>query len=138
MKLKDRLAELRRERGLTLRQLREQIEQRSGEQLSISYLSELERVDTTPSMDTLTRIARGYDLSLPDLLAPVEFFDEPTDARYPASLRAFAQDRHLSPEWVETLARVEHRGKRPDSEVEWDAIYTLLRAFLDPDLSRRA
>jgi len=127
MQLKDRLGELRRERGLTLRALRERVLARTGAVLSISYLSELERTDALPSLETLARLARAYDLSPQDLLAPVDLpagdmtlgratGTGDTLAQYPPGLRA----------------RIEFRGQRPRSEDEWQAIYGLLKAFLDP------
>jgi transcriptional regulator with XRE-family HTH domain len=138
MKLHDRLAELRRESGLTLRELRERIEARTGERLSISYLSELERTETTPPMETLSRIAQGYDLTLGDLLEPVDFFAGPTGAGLPKGLRDFVDKYGIDPEWAASLARIEFRGQRPRSESEWQAIYGILRAFLEPKPREKA
>jgi transcriptional regulator with XRE-family HTH domain len=134
MELRHRLAELRRERGITLRELRERISARTGTRLSISYLSELERLDTVPSVGTLGRVAAGYGLSLYDLLAPVDspvdFSGGASDAQYPASLRALIEKGEIDEEWAQTLARIEFRGRRPESEVEWRAIYSTLNAFI--------
>ncbi len=142
MQLRDRLAELRRERGLTLRALRERVLERTGAVLSISYLSELERTDALPSLETLARLARAYDISPQDLLAPVDLpAGDPTLgdagggdalAQYPPGLRALIARGLVTPEWAGTLARIEFRGQRPRSEDEWQAIYGLLKAFLDP------
>ncbi len=132
MKLNERLAELRREASLTLRELRDRIESRTGERLSVSYLSELERTDNIPPLDTLARLAHGYDLTLADLLAPVDFFDERTEASYPKSLREFIAQHQLDSEWAAVLSRIEFRGQRPDSDSEWQAIHAMLRAFLEP------
>ena len=136
MRLRDRLAELRREHGLTLRELRDRITERTGERLSISYLSELERTDTFPSVETLARLARGYDLTLPQLLAPVEILSGAgTDdgaTGYPAALRALHEQGQVDDEWAATLARIEFRGRRPETETEWLAIHGVLRALLEP------
>ncbi len=142
MQLRDRLAELRRERGLTLRALRERVLARTGAVLSISYLSELERTDALPSLETLARLARAYDLSPQDLLAPVDLpAGDPALgdtgggdalAQYPPGLRALIERGTVTPEWAGALARIEFRGQRPRSEDEWQAIYGLLKAFLDP------
>lgn len=131
MKLSDRLAELRRERGLTLRDLRELVEQRTGEKLSISYLSELERTDTLPSIEILIRLARAYDMTTSDLLAPVDFFEESTDAQYPEGLRLLAERERLGPEWLATLSRIEYRGHRPETLAEWQAIYGVLKLSME-------
>jgi len=142
MQLRDRLAELRRERDLTLRALRERVLERTGAVLSISYLSELERTDALPSLETLARLARAYDLSPQDLLAPVDLpAGDPALgdvgagdalAQYPPGLRALITRRTVTPEWAAALARIEFRGQRPRTEDEWQAIYGLLKAFLDP------
>src|SRR3954468_9548962 len=137
MKLHARLAELRRESGMTLRELRERIDERTGAKLSISYLSELERVEAAPPIETLARVAQGYSISLQDLLDPVDFFEDlETDpmARYPSGLRAFAQKENLDAEWMKTLARVEFRGRRPETENEWRAIYAILKALIEPKI----
>lgn len=130
MELRDRLAELRRDEGLTLRQLRDRIEERTGEKISISYLSELERLDTMPSVDTLAKIARAYNMSVGDLLASVDFFEELSEARYPKSLREFIRSEGLDPDWAATLARIEFRGQRPQSEDDWRAVYSVLKALI--------
>jgi transcriptional regulator with XRE-family HTH domain len=134
MELKHRLAELRRERKMTLRELRERIRQRTGEKLSISYLSELERTNTVPSVETLGRVAAGYDLSLYDLLAPVDspvnFSGGGTDAQYPQALRTLVEEGRIDEEWAKSLSRIEFRGRRPSTEAEWMAIYSTLNAFI--------
>lgn len=134
MRLSERLAELRREQGYTLKDLRDRIEQRTGERLSISYLSELERTDTAPPLETLVRIARGYEISLHDLLAPVDFYGEGTVAQFPEILQQLRQEHVLDDEWAATLARIEFRGHRPQTRDEWLAIYQMLKAFIEPRL----
>lgn len=137
MKLRDRLAELRREKNITLRELRERIEEHTGEKLSVSYLSELERMDAVPSVETLARVAAGYDLSLYDLLAPVDspvdFSGRGSNAQYPEALRKLKESQEIDEEWLETLARIEFRGLRPQTEAEWMAIYSMLNAFIGPE-----
>ncbi len=136
MNLQDRLAELRRERGLTLRQLRDRIAERTDERLSISYLSELERTGGFPSVETLARLARGYGLTLQQLLEPVEILNGGDGgnaaASYPAALRALHEQGRIDAEWAATLARIEFRGRRPETEDEWVAIHGVLKALLEP------
>lgn len=137
VKLNERLAELRRDSKITLRELRDQIETKTGERLSVSYLSELERGSNIPPIETLTRLAHGYDLSLGDLLAPVDFFDAQTDASYPKGLRDFIQRYDLDPEWASVLSKIEFRGRRPDADSEWQAIHAMLKAFLEPKVKEK-
>ncbi len=136
MKLRERLAGLRRERGWTLRELRERIEERTGERTSISYLSEVERADGYPSVETLARLARAYDLTLQQLLAPVEILGSDADGEdhYPRALRLLREQHRIDPEWASTLERIEFRGRRLETEDEWLAIYAILKALLEPKL----
>ncbi len=139
MKLQERLAELRRERGLTLRELREHIMERTGEKLSVSYLSELERTEAYPSVETLARVARGYELTLQQLLAPVDFPDSSGNnsgvvGGYPEGLRALLASSQIDEEWAATLSRIEFRGLRPETLAEWIAIHGVLKALLEPKL----
>lgn len=137
MRLGERLRELRVEHGYTLRELRQKLEETAGERVSISYLSEVERDQAMPTLATLTNLAHIFGMSTLDLLDPVDIFDESrSEARYPQSLRDFQWEKGLSDEWVETLARVEHRGQRPETPLEWDAIYSILKAFLEPKAAR--
>jgi transcriptional regulator with XRE-family HTH domain len=56
--LSKRLRELRNERGLTLVQLGQRVD------LSASYLSQIERGETTPSLSRLTAIAKALDVEV--------------------------------------------------------------------------
>ena len=130
MDLKSRLAELRRDEGLTLRELRDRIRERTGDAVSIGYLSELERVDSVPSVDVLAKIAVGYGISVGELLRPVDFFDAPDAVRYPKPLTRLVESGELSAEWAATLGRIEFRGRRPQSEDDWMAVYSVLKALI--------
>src|SRR6188472_3503243 len=59
--------QLRRERGITLRELAELA------QVSVPYLSEIERGRKEPSSEILAAICRALELELADLLAEVQF-----------------------------------------------------------------
>lgn len=141
MRLRDRLAELRKERGWSLRELRDRVAAATGERLSISYLSELERAERVPSVDILARLARGYDLTLQQLLAPVEFSGTdaaqwPPHAPYPPVLARLGAEGRIPAEWLGTLAQVEFRGHRPETEDEWIALYGMLKLLLEPKARR--
>ena len=58
---------LRRERGITLRELAELA------QVSVPYLSEIERGRKEPSSEILAAICRALGLELSDLLSEVQF-----------------------------------------------------------------
>jgi XRE family transcriptional regulator, regulator of sulfur utilization len=129
MKLHERLRELRQERGQRLKDVAEN----AG--ISIPYLSDLERGRTNPSLDTLQTLAVAYQISVHDLLEPVEFYGDQTHAALPKGLAELVADpvlgAQISPDWVVSLSRIELRGKRPNSKEDWYDIYRNLRRILE-------
>ena len=67
MKLGDRIRELRKNKKETLRATSE------SSNLSVSYLSDIERGRTNPSLQTLDALANHFDISIADLLSGVDF-----------------------------------------------------------------
>lgn len=129
MQLKERLETLRHDRGYTLRELRARIEAATGVDLSIAYLSALERVERAPSIETLARIAAGYEITVQDLLEPVELVSPSATRSYSPSFQAFAQKRELSDMDQEELWRVVYRGSRPDTIDDWELLYVTLNSI---------
>jgi transcriptional regulator with XRE-family HTH domain len=128
MKLHERLRELRSERGLRLKDVSE----KAG--ISIPYLSDLERGRTNPSLETLQTLATSYGITVHDLLDPVEFYGEQTDASLPRGLAELVADpvlgAQVTPDWVTSLSRIELRGRRPQSKEDWYDIYRNLKRIL--------
>lgn len=129
MKLQDRLKELRIARDLTLKGVAE----RCG--LSVSYLSDIERGRTTPTLNTLEAIAQALGLSIIDLLSGVDFAGELTDASLPSGLAELKNDPEyadkLTSEWLKTLGGIQMRGKRPQTKQDWLELYLHLRRLLE-------
>jgi transcriptional regulator with XRE-family HTH domain len=129
MTLAERFRELRKERGWRLKDVAEV----TG--LSIPYLSDLERDRTNPSLETLRTLATAYGMTVHDLIGPVDFYGERTPAALPRGLAELLEDpalgAELTPDWVETLSRIELRGKRPESKHDWYEIYLHLKRVLE-------
>jgi len=129
MTLAERLRELRGQRGWRLKDLADK------SSLSVPYLSDLERGRTNPSLDTLQTLAGSYGVSVNDLLAPVDFYGDRTDASLPKGLAELLADptlgAEITPEWQTTLARIELRGKRPESKRDWYEIFLHLKRVLE-------
>ncbi|WP_457628213.1 helix-turn-helix domain-containing protein [Oceanithermus sp.] len=129
MTLAERFRELRKERGWRLKDVAE------ATGLSIPYLSDLERDRTNPSLETLRTLAEAYGMTVHDLMAPVDFYGERTLAALPRGLAELLEDpvlgAEITPDWVETLARIELRGKRPENKRDWYEIYLHLRRVLE-------
>ncbi len=129
MTLAERFRELRKERGWRLKDVAEV----TG--LSIPYLSDLERDRTNPSLETLRALAEAYEMTVHDLMAPVDFYGQRTAAALPRGLAELLEDpvlgAELTPDWVETLSRIELRGKRPENKRDWYEIYLHLKRVLE-------
>lgn len=129
MKLHERLKELRSHKDLTLREVAE----RSG--LSVSYLSDIERGRTTPTLNTIEVIAEVFEMSVVDFLSGVDFAGEVTDASLPPGLDELVQDKEygaeITPEWIKTLSQIQMRGKRPQTKREWLELFLHLKRILE-------
>jgi transcriptional regulator with XRE-family HTH domain len=128
MELRERLAQLRQSRNYKLRELREAIEAATGESMALSYLSTLEKENRTPSIDTLTKIAAGYGMSLRELLGPVVLPGAP-QRQYSQTFEEVAAERGMSDAEKEELYQFEFRGKRPETKEDWDLLYSVLKTI---------
>jgi len=129
VKLHERLRELRTERGLRLKDVALDAD------ISVPYLSDLERGRTNPSLDTLQTLAGAYNITVHDLLESVEFYGLGTEGAMPKGLAELHADpvlgAQITPDWMRTLARIELRGKRPRDKQDWYEIYLHLKRILD-------
>lgn len=129
MQLHERLRELRQERKLRLKDIAEHMN------ISVPYLSDLERGRTNPSLETLQAMAAAYGISVKDLLTGIEGYGETTESALPSGLSDLLADpvlgANITPDWVRTLSRIELRGRRPRTKQDWLEIYLHLRRILD-------
>lgn len=130
MKLGERLRELRQQRGLTLLLLSQQIS------LSVSYLSDLERGRTNPSIDTLERIANTYHISLGELVAGADGWQTSPQQGLAPGLQELIEQKAVDVETAQDLSRIELRGKRPQTAEEWLELYYHLRTLMRPYLTQ--
>lgn len=131
MQLKDRLKETRRQRDLTLLQVAETTK------LSVSYLSDLERGRTKPSLDTLERLAAYYGMSMVDLLSGVEGWGTQSGESLAPGLLSLVQQEKIEKDIARDLNRIELRGKRPQTEDEWYELYLYLKLVMKPYLQKQ-
>jgi len=129
MKLQDRLKELRTNREMTLKDVATRSE------LSVSYLSDIERGRTTPTLATLESLARAFEISVVDLLTGVDFAGEATNDSLPPGLAELKSDKEygeeITEEWIDTLSKIQMRGKRPQTKREWLELYLHLKRILE-------
>lgn len=130
MKLGERLRLIRKEHRLTLKTLSE----RAG--LSVPYLSDVERDVVNPSVETLQKVAKAFNMTVRDLLSGVEELGESMPTTYPEGFELFLEDpvfsKEINDEWKEFLLEMKFRGKQPSSKREWIELYISLRRVFSP------
>jgi XRE family transcriptional regulator, regulator of sulfur utilization len=129
MKLHERLRELRTANDLTLKDLAERT------QLSVSYLSDMERGRTSPSLSTLEGLAKAFGITVTDLLSGVDFAGERTSGSLPLGLKELLEDEEyrdeITDDWKQLLLRIELRGTRPTTKSDWLELYLHLKRVLE-------
>ena len=128
MKLGERLRELRQGQDLTLLQLSNETS------LSVSYLSDIERGRTTPSLDTLEKIANYYQMPLGQLMASVDGWTSDPILEVAPGFEELIQKGEIDLATAQDLSRIELRGKRPQTSAEWRELYWHLRTLMRPYL----
>lgn len=124
MSIGERLQLIRRERGFTLRQLAREAD------VSVAYLSKLERGDSSPTIDILTKIAGALRVSVAEL---TETSDKTKPLELHESLRAFINEYNQKypvlnePDWQKTLMRVRLRDRYPEESEDWLRIFFSMR-----------
>jgi XRE family transcriptional regulator, regulator of sulfur utilization len=129
MQLGAKLRELRRMRRLTLAEVSQQT------QLSVSFLSDVERSRTRPSLETLGKLAQVYKTAINELLDEIPSGVSGVDPIYPPGFKEFLEevenDANFDKEIVELMPRVEQRAKRrATSKEDWKLFYYSLEAIL--------
>lgn len=120
-----KLRALRKSRGYTLADVGE----RAG--LSVSFLSDVERGRTRPSLDTLQKLADCYQLSINVLLEGVDSAEHASNERYPPGFQEFLDETGVDPDLVDLLMRVERRAeRRAQTKEDWMQYYYSLKSIL--------
>ena len=111
----DRVRERREAEGLS----QEELAQEVG--LSRNYLSQIERGRATNlSFEVVRRISERLGLPVHEGAGP---------GSVPESLRRFADEAGLPPADVAMLARIEYRGRRPETPEQWRVLYSTIKAM---------
>ena len=131
MKLGERLRLIRRGKKLTLKNVSELAD------LSIPYLSDMERGAVNPSIQSLQKVAKAFNMTVRDLFSGVEELGESVSATYPDGFELFLEDPEFSgeinDEWKKFLLEMKFRGKQPTSKREWIELYLSLRRVFSPE-----
>ena len=130
MTLGERIKEIRKSQTVSLRGLAK------GADISVAYLSNIEKGESSPTVETLQRISGVLKVSVQELTEAVE---GKSSFKLPPSLEAFVaayQDRfpELSdPEWQRALAHVKLRGRYPEDSKDWLSIFASMRQAIGDD-----
>jgi transcriptional regulator with XRE-family HTH domain len=120
-----RLRAIRKQQGYTLAD----VGSKTG--LSVSFLSDIERGRTRPSLDTLEKLATYYQLTINDLLEGVDADMLASNTGYPPSFEEFRKETDIEPELVDLLMRVERRAtRRAQTKEDWRQYYYSLKTIL--------
>lgn len=124
MNLGEKLKMLRKSvRKLTLVEVAE----RTG--LSVSFLSDLERGQTRPSLDTLETLSKFYDINMNELLDN-EKKNEQNNV-LPATLNELLKEVEIEKDILDLMLTVEQRSKKqPASKEDWLKYYYSLKMLL--------
>ena len=129
MELGSRIRELRQLKDVTLKDVSDVTK------LSVSYLSDVERGRTLPSIETLQKLAVYFEISLTDILEGVDLAGQKTDRSLPSGLADLIKDKQwkneITDDWVSLLTKIELRGQRPQTKREWLELYLSLKRILD-------
>jgi len=127
MDLGSKLKNIRKNiKGYTLQQVFE------GTEISVSFLSDMERGKTKPSLETLQKLANFYKVNLSDLLDEDQENKLEQKDLYPPGLRELMQeDANLDPEVIEVMLTMERRAKRkPETKDQWREYYYSLKYMM--------
>lgn len=124
MEIGNNLRQLRKQKGYTLVQVNRQ----TG--LSISFLSDMERGRTNPSLDTLQKLGDCYHVTVNELLGEQLPAADPHPL-HPPAFQEFLDEISVDSDLIAVLLIVEGRAvRRAKSKEDWKQFYYSLKAIL--------
>lgn len=132
MSLAENLKRIRLQRQMTQPKLAEDAHVSKG----YVYMLETGEMDN-PSLDVLLKIANALDCTIADLSGEPKVVAKDTSTEISESLLQFAKQKRrtgdkLTDDDLQSLARTQFRGKRPQTVDDWAYLYEFLkRTFED-------
>lgn len=126
MALGPTLRHLRKNLQLTLVQVGERTD------LSVSFLSDIERGKANPSMESLEKLAAVYGVDVDTLARELEPDYDPVDKTYPPGFGDFLDEfKTVDAEIQQILLRIENRSaRRPQTKQDWIQLYYSVKTIL--------
>jgi XRE family transcriptional regulator, regulator of sulfur utilization len=99
--------------------------------ISVSFLSDIERCRTRPSLETLQKLASYYEVNLSDILEDTMETKINEQDLYPSGLRELIAEEELDGGVVEVLLLMNRRGKkRLDTKEDWKTYYYSIKGLM--------
>lgn len=126
MALGPTLRRLRKNMQLTLVQVNERTD------LSVSFLSDIERGKANPSMESLEKLAEVYSVDVDTLARELEPAYDPVDKTYPPGFGEFLGEfTNVDAEMQQILLQIENRSaRRPQTKQDWIQLYYSVKTIL--------
>ena len=105
--------------------------------ISVSFLSDVERGITNPSIGTLQKLAKCYHIPVDQLLKDVNFGVDTVEGQYPSSFKEFEASLNacgiaLDEDMKDLLLQVEYRARHKTATVEdWYRRYYFLKGEIE-------
>lgn len=78
--------------------------------LSVSFLSDIERGRTNPSLDTLTKLSDYYKVPVSDLMSDPDNEKKEPDFLLPDDLKRLKKDLGIDDSMIDLMLSIRHRG----------------------------
>lgn len=99
--------------------------------LSVSFLSDMERGQTRPSIETIRKLAAYYEVSIDELLVDQTNPAIHEQEMLPAGLQKLTKEMNIEPDILDLMLTVEQRAKRqPVTDEDWKGYYYSLKTLL--------
>ena len=99
--------------------------------LSVSFLSDMERGQTRPSIETIRKLAAYYEVSIDELLVDQTNPAIHEQEMLPAGLQKLTKEMDIEPDILDLMLTVEQRAKRqPVTDEDWKGYYYSLKMLL--------
>lgn len=99
--------------------------------LSVSFLSDIERGRTNPSLDTLTKLSDYYNVPVADLMSDPDTEKKEPDFLLPDDLKKLKKDLNIDDSMIDLMLSIRHRGGgNLKSYEEWLEFYYSLKRLM--------
>ncbi len=97
--------------------------------LSVSFLSDLERGQTRPSLDTLEKLSNFFGVNVNELIETN--LNDNKDRKLPAGLKELLDEEKIADDILDLMLTAEQRSKkRPKTKADWLKYYYSFKILL--------